>query len=166
MPNKRRRSYEAGHRPKFLVVIDGTPESAKAVHFAARRAARTGASLAMLAVVVPPDNFEWIGIGEALRAEAQEKATELLEVAAKQARTAAGVEPECILRDGNRADQLVQLIEEDEDISFLVLAAGKGKDGPGPLVSAIAGKGASTFPIPVVIVPAGLADEEIDALAG
>ena len=138
MPNKRRRSYEAGHRPKFLVVIDGTPESAKAVHFAARRAARTSASLAMLAVAVPPDNFEWIGIGEAMLEEAREKAAKLLDEAAQEARNAAGVEPEPVLRDGNRVDQLTQLIEEDEDISFLVLAAGKGKDGPGPLVSAIA----------------------------
>jgi hypothetical protein len=39
-------------------------------------------------------------------------------------------------------------------------------EGPGPLVSTIAGKSASTFPIPVVIVPGGLTDEEIDALAG
>ena len=53
----------------------------------------------------------------------------------------------------------------DEDISLLVLAAGTGRDGPGPLVSALAGKGAGTFPIPVAIVPGHLADEEIDALA-
>jgi hypothetical protein len=33
-------------------------------------------------------------------------------------------------------------------------------------VSTIAGKAAATFPIPVVIVPGGLSDEEIDALAG
>jgi hypothetical protein len=33
-------------------------------------------------------------------------------------------------------------------------------------VSAIAGQAAAAFPIPVVIVPGGLSDEEIDALAG
>ena len=70
----KRRSYEAGHRPKFMVVIDKTPECARAVHFAARRAARTGASMVMLAVVDPPDNFEWIGVGEAMIEEAREEA--------------------------------------------------------------------------------------------
>ena len=40
---KRRRSYEAGHSPKFLVVIDDTPECDRAVYFASRRALRTGA---------------------------------------------------------------------------------------------------------------------------
>lgn len=162
----KRRSYEAGHRPKFMVVVDKTPECARAVHFAARRASRTGASMIMLAIVEPPDNFEWIGVGEAMIEEAREEAEKRLEEAAREARGAAGVEPEQVLRVGGRADTIAKLIDEDEDISFLVLAAGTSKDGPGPLVSMLAGKASSTFPIPIVIVPGSLSDEEIDALAG
>ncbi len=75
------------------------------------------------------------------------------------------MEPEKVVRTGVKADELVKLIEADEDISLLVLAASSGRDGPGPLVSALAGKSAATFPIPVAIVPGHLADEEIDALA-
>ncbi len=162
----KRQSYEAGHRPKFMVVVDKTPECARAVHFASRRTARTGASMVMLAVVDPPDNFEWIGVGEAMIEEAREEAEKWLEAAAREARSAAGVEPEQVIRVGNRAEEIVRLIHEDEDISFLVLAAGSGKEGPGPLVSTLGGRAASTFPIPIVIVPGGLTDEEIDALAG
>jgi hypothetical protein len=44
----------------------------------------------------------------------------------------------------------------------LVLAAGTGKEGPGPLVSNLA-KTAGTFPIPVAVVPGHLSDEDIDA---
>ena len=47
----KRRSYEAGHSPKFLVVIDDTPECDRAVYFASRRALRTGASVIMLRVI-------------------------------------------------------------------------------------------------------------------
>ena len=166
MSGKPRRSYETGHRPKFMVVVDETPECARAVHFASRRAVRTGASMVMLAVVDPPDNFEWIGVGEAMIAEAEEDAQKLLDAAAQEARSAAGVEPEQIIQVGEKATCIAKLIDEDEDISFLVLAAGTGKDGPGPLVSTIAGKAAASFPIPIVIVPGGLSDEEIDALAG
>jgi nucleotide-binding universal stress UspA family protein len=162
----KRRSYESGHRPKFLVVVDDTPECPRAIHFAARRAARTGSSMVMLAVVDPPHNFEWIGVGEAMLAEGQESAQKRLEAAAKEARSAAGVEPEQVILVGEKASAIMEIIEGDDDISFLVLAAGTGKDGPGPLVSTIAGKTVSTFPIPVVIVPGGLSDEEIDALAG
>jgi nucleotide-binding universal stress UspA family protein len=162
----RRRSYESGHRPKFLVVVDETPECSRAVHFAARRAARTGSSMVMLAVVDPPHNFEWIDVGEAMLAEGQEEAQKRLETAAREARSAAGVEPEQVVLVNEKASAITEIIDNDADISFLVLAAGTGKEGPGPLVSTIAGKTASTFPIPIVIVPGSLSDEEIDALAG
>lgn len=166
MPITPRRSYEAGHRPKFLTVIDGTPESSRAVHFAARRAARIGASLCMISIITPPDNFEWLGVGEAIRAEAEAEAEEQLERAASEARQAVGIEPEMLVRHGDRIAAILALIAEDPDISFLVLAAATGKDGPGPLVSGITSNFSATFPIPIVVVPGSLTDAEIDALAG
>ncbi len=36
MSLKPRRAYETGHRPKFLVVVDETPEADRALYFAAR----------------------------------------------------------------------------------------------------------------------------------
>ena len=56
------------------------------------------------------------------------------------------------------------LIEDDEDIAILVLAAATSKEGPGPLVSSIA-RNAGDFPIPVAIVPGHLSDEELDAMS-
>ena len=113
----------------------------------------------------PPDNFELFGVGDAMRAEAEAEALDRLETAAAGARAAAGGEPEQVVRVGDTAEAIAALIAEDEDISFLVLAAGTGKEGPGPLVTTIAGT-AGAFPVPIVIVPGGLTDEEIDALAG
>ncbi|MBL8590063.1 MAG: universal stress protein, partial [Methylobacteriaceae bacterium] len=70
-----------------------------------------------------------------------------------------------VIRTGAPGQEIVALIEEDEDISYLVLAAGVGSDGPGPLVSTIAGAAAASFPIPVVIVPGGLEEADIDAMS-
>jgi nucleotide-binding universal stress UspA family protein len=162
---KRRRSYETGHRPKFLAVVDDSPECAKAVRFAARRCARLGASIVLLGVITPPADETWLGVGDMVQADAEAEAEELIDAAAAAVRSLAGLEPEKVVRTGVKADEMVKLIDADEDISLLVLAAGTGRDGPGPLVSALAGKGAGTFPIPVAIVPGHLADEEIDALA-
>ena len=162
---KRRRSYEAGHRPKFLAVVDDSAECAKAVRFAARRCARVGAAMVLLGVVKPPEHETWLGVGEVMQAEAEAEAEKLIEAAAGAVRSLAGLEPERVVRTGDKAGEVVKLIESDEDISLLVLAAGTGRDGPGPLVSALAGKSAGTFPIPVAIVPGFLEDEEIDALA-
>jgi nucleotide-binding universal stress UspA family protein len=83
---------------------------------------------------------------------------------ANKVRQKLGIEPEMVVREGKPAEEIHKLIEEDQDIAILVLAAGAGKEGPGPLVGAVAGKGAA-FPIPVTVVPQNLSDEEIDSLA-
>jgi len=162
---RKRKSTEPGHRRKFLVVIDATPECARAVVFAGRRAVRTGGALVLLYVIVPSEFTQWAGVENIMRAEAMDEAEEALGKYADLARTAAGVEPEQVIREGARAEELVKLIEEDEDIAVLVLAAGTGKEGPGPLVTAIVGKSAGTFPVPITIVPGNLDDETIASIA-
>jgi nucleotide-binding universal stress UspA family protein len=165
MTAKRRRAYEAGHRAKFLVIVDGTPESDRAIYFAARRAARTGIGIMLLAVVSSGDFQQWLGVGDVMKAEAEEEANRMLDEAAARVRALSGIEPTRAVRFGPKSDEVLTLIEEDEDIALLVLAAGTGSEGPGPLVTMLAGPAAGTFPVPVAIVPGHLADEEIDALA-
>jgi nucleotide-binding universal stress UspA family protein len=164
MSGNRRRSYETGHRPKFLVVVDNTEECDRAVYFAARRVSRLGATLLMLAVIDSSDFPNWLGVADVMIAEARADAEAALDRHAMRARALAGIEPERSVRIGTKAEEIVKLIDEDQDISILVLAAGTGKEGPGPLVSLVASSAAS-FPIPVAIVPGGLSNEEIDALA-
>ena len=161
----KRRSLEAGHRRKFLVVIDDTPECSRAVVYAARRAERTGGGLVLLFVIEPTAFQHWIGVENIMRAEAMEEAEATLARFADIARRHASVEPELVIREGVRGDEIRQLIAEDEDIAILVLAAGMDKEGPGPLVSSIAGRLAATFPIPITVVPGALSDEEIAAIA-
>ena len=74
------------------------------------------------------------------------------------------IEPQVVIREGQTAAELLKLIEDDEDIAVLVLAASMDKEGPGPLVTAVAGKGTG-FAIPVTVVPQGLSDEDIENLA-
>ncbi len=163
--SKRRRSYEAGHSPKFLVVIDDTPECDRAVYFASRRALRTGASVIMLRVIETADrNQQWLGVADIMRAEAHEEANAVLDRHAARASSITGVMPERVIREGEKAEELLKLIEEDEDIAVLVLAAATGKEGPGPLVSNFS-KNAGDYPIPVTIVPGHLGDEDLDALS-
>ncbi len=161
----RRRAYEPGHRPKILIVVDETPECDRSVLFAARRARRSGANIIMLAIVIPEEGQPWLGIGDLMRAEAEAEANQRLDRAAELVRREAGFEPERIIRSGQPAAEVMGLIEADEDIAILVLAAGIGKEGPGPLVSHIAGRVAANFPVPVTIVPGGLAEADFEALA-
>ncbi len=161
----KRRSYEAGHKPKFLVIIDESPECDRAVYYASRRAARTGASVMMLLVIEPHDRHQqWLGVADIMKAEAHEAANLKLDEFAARANGVAGITPERVIRDGDTSEQILKLIDEDEDIAILVLAAGTGKEGPGPLVAGL-GKVAGSYPIPVAIVPGHLGDEDLDALS-
>ena len=162
--SSKRRSYEAGHTPKWLVVIDDTPECDRALYFAARRAARVGAGVTMLRVVEIADrNQQWLGVADIMKAEAHEEANTALERYAGRANGMTGITPERVVREGKTAEEILRLIEEDEDIAILVLAAGTAKEGPGPLVTSVAGT-AGDYPIPVAIVPGHLTDEELDAM--
>jgi len=163
--SRKRRSYEAGHKPKFLVIIDETAECDRAVYYASRRASRIGASVVMLFVIELQDrNQQWLGVADIMRAEAHEEANAAIERFAARANGIAGLTPERVVREGERAQEILNLIDEDEDIAVLILAAGTGKEGPGPLVANI-GKTAGTYPIPVAIVPGHLTDEELDAMS-
>jgi nucleotide-binding universal stress UspA family protein len=160
-----RRSYEAGHKPKLLVVIDDTEECDRAVYYASRRAARASASVIMLRVIETHDHGQqWLGVADIMRAEAHDEANAQLNKYAARANGVAGITPERVVREGEMAQEILSLIDEDEDISALVLAAGTSSDGPGPLVASI-GKAAGDYPIPVAIVPGHLTDEELDALS-
>ena len=162
---RRRRSYESGHKPKYLIVVDDSPEVDRAIYYASRRAVRTGAAVIMLRVIETKDrNQQWLGVADIMKAEAHEEANAALDLAAGRANGVAGITPERVIREGETAVEILKLIDEDEDIASLVLAAGTHKEGPGPLVTNI-GKSAGEFPIPLSIVPGHLSDEEIDALS-
>jgi nucleotide-binding universal stress UspA family protein len=161
---RKRRSYEAGHKPKFLVVVDDTPECDRAIYFASRRCARIGGLVLMCRVIGTKDrNQQWLGVADIMRQEAQDEARTVLAQSAARARSIAGIAAEQVIREGEVAEEILKLIEEDDDIALLILAAGTGKEGPGPLVSALS-KTAGTYPIPIAIVPGELSDEDLDAM--
>ena len=163
--SRKRRSYEAGHQAKFLVVVDDTPECDRALYFASRRAARVGINVIMLRVIDTHDrNQQWLGVADIMRAEAHDEAQQMLARAAARANGIAGITPEQVIREGDTAEEILKLIDEDEDISVLVLAAGIGDAGPGPLVSSL-GTTAGSFPVPMAIVPGHLTDEDLDAMS-
>ncbi|MDI4666099.1 universal stress protein [Xanthobacter autotrophicus] len=161
-----RLSREPGHRRKFLVVVDETPECDRAVYYASRRAAGTEGGLVLLGVLeLEGVAQQWLGVADLMRAEAHEEMAARLQKFAARARQVAGIAPEQVIREGTTAEAIARMIHEDRDIAILVLAAGVGKDGPGPLVTSLAAGHAARFPVPITIVPGALTDAELDALA-
>ena len=160
-----RRSYETGHKPKCLVVVDDSEEWDRAVYYASRWAIRVGGGVVMLRVIETEDrNQQWLGVADIMRAEAEEGANAALDRASGRANGIAAITPERVIREGDPTEQILDVIDKDVDIAMLVLAASAGAEGPGPIIAMMA-KLVGAFPIPVTVVPGGLTDLEIDALS-
>jgi nucleotide-binding universal stress UspA family protein len=161
--SSKRRSYEAGHKRKYLVVIDDTEECDRAVYWAAKRAGRTKSQLVMLRVIdTEEQNQLWLGVAGIMKAEALEAANTAFDKYAARSKEISNITPDRVIREGDPPEEIIKLIDEDTDIGILVLAAGTTNEGPGPLVSSLI-KTAGSFPIPVAIVPGHLSDDDIDA---
>lgn len=149
---------------KFLVVLDDTPECLNAMRFAALRAAKTGGGVELLGVIAPEEFQHWIGVGEVMRAEAREKIEAHFEVFRDRMEKVEGVTPTLVIREGEKAREIIEHIKSNPEIGVLVLGAGTKGDGPGPLVTDLAGRRVSEMPVPVTIVPGNMTKEDIIAV--
>jgi nucleotide-binding universal stress UspA family protein len=160
-----RRSYETGHKPKCLVIVDETAEWDRAVYYASRWAMRVGGGVVMLRIIeIEEQNQQWLGVADIMRAEAHDDANAALDRAAGRANGIAAITPERVIREGEATEQILDVIDKDVDITMLVLAANPGPEGPGPIITMMANV-VGSFPIPVTVIPGELSDAEIDALS-
>jgi nucleotide-binding universal stress UspA family protein len=155
---------DGGLMRSYLVVIDETDEARIALRYAARRAARTGAGVAILAVIPPQEFVQWGGVQAAMEEEARLRAEAMGLQAASAIDEEAGVERAIIVREGDPVKAITDLLKERDDIAALVLGAA-GDGAPGPLVAHFSGAVAGALPCPLILVPGRLDDEALDRLS-
>jgi nucleotide-binding universal stress UspA family protein len=148
----------------FLVVVDESEEMRVALRYAALRARRTGGHVALLYVIEPSDLQQWMAVESLMREERREEAEALLQKLSGEVAELCGSLPIVYIREGRRRDELMALLDEEPSISVLVLAAGTGAEGPGPLVTQLVGKMSGKMRVPVTVVPGSLSDDQIAAL--
>ncbi|MGX9182278.1 universal stress protein, partial [Mesorhizobium sp. BHbdii] len=102
----KRLSREAGHRRKFLTIIDDTPECERAVAYASKRAQSTSGTLVLLYVIVPDDFQHWLGVEKIMREEANATARAALDGYANKVRQKLGIEPEMVVREGKPTEEI------------------------------------------------------------
>ncbi len=146
----------------FLVVVDDSQERRVALRYACLRARKSGGRVALLRVIEPAGQVEWAGVGAMLAEERRQEAEKLLSALAAEVNELTGGLPILLIREGDPRDELLALLAEEKRISILVLAAAVGGSGPGPLISALAGRYASKMAVPMTIVPGGMGDAELD----
>jgi nucleotide-binding universal stress UspA family protein len=145
----------------YLVVIGETSEARIALRYAARRAARTGGRVVILAVIPPQEFVQWGGVQAAMEEEARLRAEAMALGAAGAIMEESGIEPTILVRAGDPVRAIADLLAESQEIAALVLGA-RAEGGPGPLVEHFSGPAAGSLPCPLVIVPERLSDEALD----
>ena len=148
---------------KFLVVLDDSRECLNAMRFAAMRAAKTGGGVTILSIIPPEEFNHWIGVADVMREEARERIEVHYEVFAKWMRDRQNVDPELVIREGQPVDEIIAQVRDDPEIGVLVLGAGTGKKGPGPLVTQLT-RNSGSLPVPITIVPGDLSKERLEAI--
>lgn len=147
----------------YLVVIDESEEAGIALRFAARRAAKTGGAVEILALVPPSEFVQWGGVQATIEEEARMRAEALVAGAAGTLIEESGVRPTITVRQGEPVAVVQKMLADNPQVAALVLGAA-ASGGPGPLVAHFSVE-AGGMPCPVMIIPGSLSREDIDRLS-
>ena len=148
----------------YLAVVDETPEAEIALRFAARRAAKTGGTVLVLALIEPAEFVQWGGVQATMEEEARQRAEGLVAGASGTLFDENGIRPAILVRQGEPVEVIRDVLLEHDDIAALVLGA-SASGGPGPLVAHFAGADAGKLPCPVMVIPGSLNNEAVDRLS-
>ncbi|WP_188770372.1 universal stress protein [Novosphingobium endophyticum] len=148
----------------YLVIVDETEEALVALQFAARRAAKTGGSLHLLALVPSQPFNAFAGVQATIEEEARARAETLVTAAAGNLLSQGAKMPVIAVRMGEDVKVVRQYLKEHPEVSALVLGAAK-EGGPGPLVAHFTGAGIGQMSCPVFVIPGTLDPAAIERLS-
>lgn len=151
-------------RRTYLVVIDDSPEAKVALRFAARRAAKTGGAIEVLAVAEPQAFVQWGGVQAAIEEEQKLRIEASVTASVGEIVDAAGIQPQVLVREGDPVQVVRDIIGSRQEIAALVLGAAPS-GAPGPLVACFTGTDSGKLPCPVMIIPGSLDDERLEQLS-
>ena len=114
--------------------MDNSPEFLNALHYAATRAAKTGGGVEVLAIITPQDQTHWLGVAEKMREEARETIEESFQIYSNWMKDELKLKAELVIREGEKATEVLNQISEDKEVGVLVLGANNSSEGPGPLI--------------------------------
>ena len=151
-------------KKKFLVVIDDSKELKNAIHFAAQRAKNTNGALSMLYVVDHAINAQWSKVEHLIEQEETSAAKKICRRWTQFIKDKFNIDTEIILKLGNKKDEILKLLKEDENIRFLVLATSGDGENPGPIIKSLLSSKMRDLSIPIVLVPGSMEEKDINLI--
>ncbi len=152
-------------RNKFLVFIDDREHSRVALRLACKKAKTNGQRLMLLYVINPHQYNSLFAMGDVMKKERREDVEKLLQSMAEEAHAWCEDVPAIHIREGTPASEIIACIEEDVDISMLILSSTPAASAGGQkLLATLTAALDEKLHIPAMIVPAHLTDQQIEAL--
>ena len=100
-----------------------------------------------------------------MKEEARETIEENFQIYSNWMKDELKLEAELVIREGEKATEVLNQISEDKEVGVLVLGANNSSEGPGPLISQLVSRDGGNLPIPVTIVPGSMTKERIEAVS-
>lgn len=147
----------------YLVIVDETEEAHVALRFAARRAAKTGGVVHLLALVPKQAFNAFGGVQATIEEEARDRAEVLANSAAGELMHESGKMPQIAVRVGDGKTVINDYLQDHDEVAALVLGAA-AEGAPGPLVTHFSAH-AGSLQCPLFVIPGRLSAEEIDRLS-
>lgn len=147
----------------FLVVVDGTDEMEVSLKYACIKAKKTNGHLILASFIKPIDVLTTKSVGDIIKNEARQEAETMLHKASGYVKEETGITSTLHVKEGEQIEELIKLIQEEKNISELILAASMDEKGPGPIISSIiTARNYSRLNIPIIIVPGNFLKEKIN----
>lgn len=153
-----------GENLKVLVMVEQVSTGRAAVHWAAHWSLRTRDTLILLHVLAPEQLMHFGAVHDIVRAEEMQAAEKMLDDLAHEAEKITGQRPKTLIRDGTLKRVVRDVLEENPDLSLVVMSANHREGGPAPLIGYLASRMGSRVPAPLVLVPDSLTPERIEVL--
>ena len=147
----------------ILVIADDSPEMEIALEYACARSKKTSRKIIIATFIEPLDVLTTQGVTEIMKNEAREEAENLLQKAASHVKNKTGEMPLWHLEKGETIAELKKLLEEEEKINVLVLAANsdpKNKES-NMIINSLVSQEITNIKVPVMIVPGNFSKDHI-----
>lgn len=149
---------------KILVCVGDNLHSKVALQFATRSAMTQGLHLEVLHVIEQTNVEQLLALSDELRRDKEIQAQKYLDECASWVQEWGGDVPGFSIREGIISEEILKAIEEDHDISLLVLGISSESPSKDSLVPVLVGHMGKTMQIPLLIIPGNLTEQQIEEL--
>jgi hypothetical protein len=115
--------------------------------------------------VTPPADFQTLGgVADRIRDEHRREAEALLDQLMSDCQERYGIRPGAVLKEGMVGEEIIAAATSDSDVIMVVIGTAHNLSARGTLATWLAGQLGTKLPIPLLMVPGNLTQQQLSQL--